>query len=403
MKNAILLLAAVLLWGACQKNDFITVRDGNEIPEELIAFENFLDLPPNFASYERTLPKYLQVLGQVPSPTHNGKATLGRVLFYDKNLSLDNKVSCGSCHKQALAFSDDSPTSEGINGLKGTRNAMALGNVASFSAHYNQNTGNNALLLWDNRASNVAAQSTLAFLNDHEMGMTMQGVVDRIKAQPYYPYLWKKVYGDFEVSEQKVLDCLSEFVGAIGSVDTRFDFALEKANGDLNAPITVTLVSAIYYGDTTTVLTPIPGMTLEEMRGRDLFVANCSKCHSPLKPFQEVMEACNGLDMSYADSGKGALTGNPADNGVFKSPSLRNIALTAPYMHDGRFATLEEVVDFYSTGVKPHPNLHPAMLHNGSAKLNLSPTEKNQLIAFLNTLTDRSLTLDGRFSDPFKL
>ncbi len=113
--------------------------------------------------------------------------------------------------------------------------------------------------------------------------------------------------------------------------------------------------------------------------------------------------ACNGLDLEYGDKGLGSITGNPADNGVFKSPSLRNIALTAPYMHDGRFKTLNDVVEFYSTGVQDHPNLHPAMrAANGSARLNLSTQEKADLVAFLHTLTDDFLKTDERFSNPFK-
>ncbi len=106
------------------------------------------------------------------------------------------------------------------------------------------------------------------------------------------------------------------------------------------------------------------------------------------------------MDLEYKDKGLAELTGNPSDIGVFKSPSLRNIALTAPYMHDGRFKTLQAVVDFYSDQVKPHPNLHPKMLHDGN--LNLNQTQKQDLIAFLNTFTDQAITVDPRFSNPFK-
>jgi cytochrome c peroxidase len=145
-----------------------------------------------------------------------------------------------------------------------------------------------------------------------------------------------------------------------------------------------------------------PGFSSRENNGRDLFVANCSKCHSPIRAFQDVFEACNGLDLEYVDQGRGKLTGNASDNGVFKAPSLRNIAVTAPYMHDGRFKTLEEVIEFYSTGVKNHPNLHPQMLHNGDPNLHLSTQQKQDLIAFLKTLTDNKLATDYRFSNPFK-
>ncbi|MBV6439969.1 MAG: hypothetical protein EPGJADBJ_01627 [Saprospiraceae bacterium] len=404
MKKTIYLLALLLFLFACQKSEWITREEQNVLPDYAAEFEAWLDLPPVFVSYQRTLPKYLQAVGMSPAPVADAKATLGRVLFYDKNLSLDRSTACASCHKQSNAFSDDAALSTGIKGLQGTRNAMPIANVASFSAHYRSINGLHPLLLWDNRAADVAEQSKLAFLNDHEMGMTMEGIAQRIKELSYYPYLWEKVYGHFNVTEEEVLECLAEFVGAIGSHQSKFDLALEKANGDINFTGMDTIVHQIYSGTTTTIV-PIglPGFNVRELRGRDLFVAHCSGCHSPIRPFLEVLEACNGLDMSYADQGIGALTGNPADNGVFKAPSLRNIQLTAPYMHDGRFKTLEEVVEFYSTGVKDHPNLHPAMRRdNGTIHLNLSSVEKADLIAFLQTLTDPTTSGDERFSNPFR-
>lgn len=404
MKKTIYLPAFLLFLFACQKSEFITHDERNVLPDYVTEFEAWLDLPPVFVSYQRTLPKYLQAVGMLPAPVSDAKATLGRVLFYDKNLSLDRSTACASCHKQSNAFSDNTAFSTGINGRKGTRNAMPIDNVASFSAHYRSINGLQPLLLWDNRAADVAEQSKLAFLNDHEMGMTMEGIAQRIKGLSYYPYLWEKVYGHFNVTEEQVLECLSEFVGAFGSHQSKFDFALEMVNGDINFSGTDTIVEQIYSGTiTTTVSTGLPGFSVRELRGRDLFIAHCSGCHSPIRPFQEVLEACNGLDLNYADQGIGALTGNPADNGVFKAPSLRNIELTAPYMHDGRFKTLEEVVEFYSTGVKDHPNLHPVMRRDsGSIHLNLTTVQKTDLVAFLKTLTEMNPGLDERFSNPFR-
>jgi len=403
MKQTIYFLAIALSVVACQKGDLAIREDLNVQPHYVAEFEDYLNLPPVNPSYKRTLPKYLQAVGIFPKPVSDAKATLGRVLFYDKNLSLDRTVSCASCHKQEKAFSDDVALSTGINGLKGSRNAMPIANVASFSGHYVPLNGLQPFLLWDNRAANVAEQSKLAFLNDHEMGMTMSSVAERIERLSYYPYLWSETYGDFVVTEERVLECLSEFIGAIGSHRSKFDEALERANGDINFSSIDTIVNQIYTGtDTTITLTGLPGFNQSEMRGRDLFIDNCSKCHSPIRSFQEVLEACNGLDMNYADQGIGALTGNPAENGVFKAPSLRNIALTAPYMHDGRFKSLEEVVEFYDSGVQEHPNLHPNLKHNGTTKLNLTLQQKLSLIAFLKTLTDINVATDQRFSNPFK-
>ena len=397
----VLLLALSLL--ACKKEDFVVKESGNVLPEYVAAYEAWLDLPPLFLPYQTQLPNYLKVAGLTPRPASDAKATLGRVLFYDKNLSADRSISCASCHKQAKAFSDNVAFSTGIAGLKGSRNAMPIANVASFSAHYSLLAAEHPLLLWDNRASTVAEQSKLAFLNDHEMGMTMEQVAGRIREQSYYPYLWNQIYGDFEVTEEKVLECLNEFVGAIGSHQSRFDEALERVSGDINFSSSDTVILTIYTGtDTTFVSGGLPGFNQSENRGRDIFVANCSKCHSPIRPFQEVFEACNGLDLVYPDQGIGQITGNPAQNGVFKAPSLRNIAFTAPYMHDGRFNTLEEVVDFYSTGVKDHPNLHPLMRHDGKIHLDLTHQEKQDLVAFLHTLSDPLTLTDKRFSNPFK-
>ncbi|MFN0216469.1 MAG: cytochrome-c peroxidase [Saprospiraceae bacterium] len=406
MKNAIYLLVILLFLMSCSKNDLSIRHDENILPEYIAEFEAYLDLPPVFANYSRELPIYLKNVGMAVKPVNNGKATLGRVLFYDKNLSLDRSTSCASCHKQNKAFSDDVALSRGINGLTGSRNAMPIANVASFSAHYSEIAGLRPLLLWDGRAANVAEQSKLAFLNDHEMGMNMEAVAARIQEQSYYPYLWQKVYGHFDVREEDVFECLSEFVGSIGGQYSKFDRALEAVNGNLNfgGVDTVVTITAVYYGTIDTTLVPfgLPGFSPNENNGRDIFVANCSKCHSPIRPFQEVFDACNGLEMDYADQGRGKITGNATDNGVFKSPSLRNITLTAPYMHDGRFKTLQEVVEFYSSGVKAHPNLHPEMLHNGNANLQLTTDQKQDLIAFLKTLTDDKLTGDERFSNPFR-
>ena len=264
------------------------------------------------------------------------------------------------------------------------------------------------MLFWDERTADVAAQSRQTFGNPLEMGMEMQSVVDRIKTLNYYPYLWQQVYGNFEPTEEQVLECLQEFVGAIGSHDASLDQSLEVAMDLFNVPTTTqsdTIVSAFYYGgnDTTinTIVIGLPGMSLSQNRGRDIFVANCTKCHSPIRPFQEVFAACNGLDLEYKDKGLAELTGNPSDIGIFKSPSLRNITLTAPYMHDGRFKTLQAVVDFYSDQVKPHANLHHKMLHDGDPNLHLSVEQKQDLLNFLLTLTDTTFTNNPAFSNPF--
>ena len=405
MKKTIYLLALLPLFVACGKDADLVLREEPNEAADLLATESALQWLPIGENYQRNLPEYLKALGMQTHQTDNAKAGLGRVLFYDKNLSRDRKISCASCHKQQMAFSDNVAFSNGIEGRKTERNSMPLANVAGFSAHYSAIGGLTPLLFWDERANSVAAQSRATFANPNEMGMEMSDVVARINEQPYCPYLWKQVYGDFQVTEAQVLECLTEFVGAMGCPDSRLDRALIEVSGNLSfSDIDTIIVAAAYYmpADTTIQTFGLPGFSESENRGRDIFVDNCSKCHSPIRPFQEVFAACNGLEENYTDQGLGRLTGNSSDNGIFKSPSLRNIALTAPYMHDGRFKTLSEVINFYSEDVKNHPNLHPLMLHNGDRNLHLTAQQKQDLLAFLHTLTDQGIASDRKFSNPFK-
>jgi cytochrome c peroxidase len=402
MQKAILLFAFLILLGSCTKKETFQVRqdNSNEI-EELAAFSNYLELPPNPFNYSIKMPVYLKAVGMEDKTISDVKATLGRVLFYDKNLSKDRQIACSSCHKQEKAFSDDVAFSKGTEGRFTLRNSLALGNSASFASHYSKINGSSPFLFWDDRAETVAQQSAQTLANPREMGLSMEEVIARIKEQPYYPYIWKQIYGNFDVTGNQVLECLQEFVGSIGGTNSLFDHALEITGGQLSA--TDTIVHTVYYGNgDTTILTGLPGFSQDQFRGLKIFVDNCSKCHSPIRPFQEVFEACNGLDLNYLDLGVGAISLEQKDNGVFKSPPLRNIALTAPYMHDGRFKTLEEVINFYSENVQNHANLSPVMVKNGSVNKHFTPTQKAQLLAFLGTLTDYSLIQETRFSNPFK-
>lgn len=403
-KSCLHLLGLALLLGACTRDQNLLLREEtNTNTEKLLNMERYLALAPGTENYAIKLPKYLRVLGMEAQPVDAYKATIGRVLFYDKNLSRDRTIACASCHKQSLAFSDDQAFSRGIEGRHSLRNSMPLANVAGMSAHYRSIAGKPApVFLWDNRAGSISELSKMAFGNENEMGLNMEQVVARVAEQPYYPYLWERAYGAAPVSEAGILECLTAFVNAMGSYNTPLDRSLEIASGNLSISGLDTVVTNLYYGTGTSIVKRrLPGLTELEDDGRTLFVAKCTKCHSPVRPFQEVFEACNGLEMEYKDAGKGQLTGQHADAGVFKSPSLRNIALTAPYMHDGRFKTLEEVVEFYSTGVKNHPNLHELMRDaQGRPGFHFTPDEKKALIAFLHTLSDRTITTDLRFSNP---
>jgi cytochrome c peroxidase len=419
MKSLLFSILFCFLLVACAKNEDYRVNETETDVSEYVDFIKAINLPEFWDTYQAVIPTHLQALGMVVPTISNEKATIGRVLFYDKNLSRDRSVACASCHKQTKAFGDDSQFSVGIDGYKSTRNASSLANVASFAAYYGKwGNGNTPQLLWDNRANNVAEQSLIAFENPHEMDINVDEVVNRVKEQKFYAYMFRKAFNDDPIpTKEKIMDCLNSFVGAIGGANSKLDVGLRSSNSGLtNATIdTLTFDTIItntnaYYSPTDTTITAtglfipgVAGLSREEDAGRVIFITNCTKCHSPLHPLQEVFTANNGLDLDYTDQGIGAITGNPSDMGVFKSPPLRNIALTAPYMHDGRFKNLNQVVEFYSTDVKNHPNLHPLLRRpDGSTKLNLTLTQKINLLKFLETLTDATIETDKRFSNPFK-
>ena len=319
---------------------------------------------------------------QNPNITNAG-ATLGRVLFYDPQLSLNNRISCASCHKQELAFSDGKAASTGFGGKVTPRNSMAI-----------INSGFNNNLFWDSRVANVGELVTKPIQNHIEMGMEELANLERkLAAIDYYPALFESAFGTRTITEDRIGSALAQFVCSITTTNSRFDVEQRQS---------------------------FAGFTTMEQMGHDLFFSsrtNCNRCHaapnfaapdfaggeygsgggSVFGNGNDLKGAANnGLDLAYADQGLG--------EGRFRIPSLRNIALTAPYMHDGRFATLEEVINHYDHGIQPHQSLDKNLRNNdGSPKrMNLNPLEKQALIAFLNTLTDETVLTDPRFSDPFK-
>ncbi|MEO6760229.1 MAG: cytochrome c peroxidase [Saprospiraceae bacterium] len=378
------LFGLLLLLGACtKKSDFNYYYYS---PEDYAQLSQYLNLPTLPSDYTVTLPRHLSNAGLFARPVETGKAVLGRVLFYDKSLSKDNKISCGSCHKQAIGFSDDRAQSKGVSGQVTDRNSIALASVANFSAYYGTdlNGPGGIRFFWDNRAETIAQQSTGSLENPKEMGMHMAEVVTAIENQPYYGPLFEKAYGDRSVNAQRVTEAIANFINAMGSYQSKFDQEASRQ---------------IY------MVTDFAGFSPAQNRGLEIYQYNCASCHSPIMGRPMLFNASNGLDAvtNPADGGVGALSGFPSDLGTFKVPTLRNIALTAPYMHDGRFATLEEVVEHYNSGIQAHPNLHPNLKVNGQPKrMHLTASDKEGLIAFLNTLTDEVFRKDERFADPFK-
>ncbi len=312
------------------------------------------------------------------NPVTNAGALLGRVLFYDKRLSFNQTISCSSCHQPAHGFSDPRKFSVGFEGGLTGRNSMGLANARWYQRRS---------FFWDERAVSLEEQVLQPIQNAVEMGMTLPNLVTRLSAEPYYATLFTNAFGTATVTSDRISRALAQFVRSIVSTTTKYDVG--AASNFTNFTAQESLGRQIFNGQGTNA-------TCSACHGTDNFVPGGGPANN------------NGLENPYIDKGIGGITGRTQDEGLFKVPSLRNIALTAPYMHDGRFATLEQVVEFYNSGVVQHPNLSgplrnpPGQGAPGSPRrLNLSEAQKAALVAFLKTLTDTTVTSDVKFQDPF--
>lgn len=298
------------------------------------------------------------------NPVTDAGATLGRVLFYDRRLSTNGTVACASCHQQANGFSDPARLSMGFKGGQTGRHAMGLANARYY---------NRGRFFWDERAGTLEDQVLTPIQDGTEMGMTLPALEAKLAATDFYPALFRDAFGTTQVTQQRISLALAQFVRSMSSYRSKYDRAF--TNGQL---------------DFAAVLTP------QEERGRQIYVGvgRCDGCHGTDAQVLNNINN-NGLDATVTDPGAGG--------GRFKAPSLRNIALRAPYMHDGRFTTLRQVVEHYDNGVQANPNLAPALTAaNGlPRRLNLSEADKQALVAFLGTLTDEAMIADPKFSDPF--
>lgn len=385
----ILLLACVLVIVACKKED-----DETPVQQTLSSLNlpatpyNYVDL--NIPAHLST--NVLQGPGQnaatdndntpETNQTTNEGATLGRVLFYDKNLSANSSISCASCHQQENGFSDNEVLSLGFEGGTTRRHSMSLINAKWYGRER---------FFWDERAETLEDQVLMPFQDPVEMGMSLEEVVTAVESQEFYPILFEQAFGTTEVNADRISLALSQFVRSIVSVTSRYDEGRQLVNSPTE---------------------PFPNFSESENNGKQLFFApvplgggGCVGCHSTeafINPDNGTTN--NGLDAESSDDlGVFEAINNPEFLGTFKVPSLKSIELTAPYMHDGRFSTLEEVVEHYNSGVQDHPNLGDALRgpDNQPIQLNLTEQEKADLVNFLKTLTDETLIDDEKFSDPF--
>lgn len=381
------LILAIFFITSCEKN--ITVFEKNvklNLPDE-----SFDYVAAEWQNSNSSMSSAIAPMLRASGVTNPG-ATLGRVLFYDTQLSLNNRISCASCHSQEKAFADGKKSSIGFENKTTPRNSMAIVNPIL-----------NNSLFWDSRAESIENLVSEPISNHIEMGMeSMEQLATKLGNVDFYGPLFKDAFGNEAVTEEKITDAMSQFLRSMVSLESKFDVG--ASNEFVN-------------------------YTAQELRGQNIFFskdANCSSCHSGVNfsapdggvsagialtnsmpslvnnhenfseyAGPEIMGTANiGLDVVYADNGFG--------NGQFKIPTLRNIEFTGPYMHDGRYETLEEVVEHYSTQIKLHENLDDKFIVGGQAKkLNLSDDDKSSLVAFLKTLSDTDFVSAERFSDPF--
>ena len=381
MKKAVLLFACTALTGSAfaQGPDPVMPASPDNYSSVTLPAHFFQNGPPGVPS----------VVGQDNTPGFNpisdAGAALGRVLFYDPSLSLNHTVSCSSCHNQADGFSDSSALSTGFDGGLTGRHSMGLSNARYYTPGH---------FFWDERAATLEDQVLMPLQDSVEMGMTLPLVVERIEQRDFYAPLFTEAFGDPTVTTDRASRALAQFVRSMVTFQSRYDQGRAMV-GNPNQPF--------------------PNFTPQENLGKQLFTSppqaggfGCAGCHGGEAQLNRPAGATNNglINNNAADQGVFHTTGNPADRGKFKVPSLRNISVTAPYMHDGRFATLQETLQFYSTGIQNHANLDPILRAPGPGggqpiRFNMTPGEINAIIAFFDTLTDTTMLTDSKFSDPF--
>lgn len=294
---------------------------------------------------------------------------LGKKLFFEKKLSANNTQACANCHNPNMAFTDGLQYSVGVDNIAGTRNAMPLFNLAW---NYDET------FFWDGRELSLERQSFDPIRNPIEMHETLENVVQKLQQDPTYPPLFERAFGTPTIDSVRISKALAQFERTIISANSKFDKYLLGQES----------------------LSP------QELEGFNIFMdenrGDCFHCHgsenNPLWTDNKFHN--NGLDANPTDLGLAVVSGDPNDNGKFRSPSLRNLAFTSPYMHDGRFATLEEVINHYSEGLQASSTIDPLMKKVNQGGVQLSESDKASLKAFLLTLSDFNFISDPQYSNP---
>jgi cytochrome c peroxidase len=361
IKIAIIIIVSIICWTGCSKIEPVVIE-----PDKLFI------TPNNF-------PKPIYNLDKNPI-TKEG-FDLGKSLFYDGILSRDGSISCSECHRQDYGFTHHlHDLSHGIDNKIGLRNSSTLQNLA-----WEKTFG------WDGGVFDLDFFPISPIENPVEMDEKTGNILEKLRSSSKYPTMFKNAYGTTEITSERFLKALSQFLLSLVSANSRYDKYIRKENGAI--------------------------LSETELAGLSIFKQKCASCHSgelftdgnfrnnglsPTERSEIVYTIVNGVKVGkfvpVIDDGRMRITELPSDKNKFKVPSLRNIEATRPYMHDGRFQTLDEVLNHYANTVTNTPNLDPILQQNGKLGIDLTDTEKVQIIAFLKTLTDRKFLEDKRFT-----
>lgn len=369
---AVAAIIALLALGACKREE---------------AKEDLAPTASGATPYHLVLPSNLPPM-QFPAdnPLTVEGVALGRFLFYEKRLSGNNGMSCATCHAPALAFTDGKPVTKGIDSIAGTRSTMPLINL-----------GYGNFFFWDGRASSLEQQALEPVTNPVEMHDTWPNVMAKLQADASYPTLFKRAFGTAHIDSMLVAKAIAQFVRTMVSGNSPFDKYM-RGEGVLSPDAQMGFAMFNQEGGAPGQIIPVAGSSPVIGQGG----ADCFHCHTAAAGlFTDEQFHNNGLDTVFTDPGRAAVTNNPADMAKFKTPTLRNIMITAPYMHDGRFATIDAVLDHYNAGGHPSATVDPFMKFTSpDMELGLTPQKRQQIKAFLNALTDVEFLTNPAFQDP---
>jgi len=386
MKKLILIATSIIISSLISCND----ENDSNITTEGINLNDYFSINfnnlPNYSN--QSIPNYINKDNTVNNPITDAGATLGRILFYDKNLSVDNSVSCSTCHTQANAFSDLDVASTGVNGATG-RHSMRL---------INARFAHETIFFWDERANTLEEQTTIPIQDHNEMGFSgengdpsINDLISKLEAIEYYPELFEIAFGNETITEERMQNALAQFIRSIQSFDSKYDEGRSISNNDM---------------------TPFTNFSTSENNGKQLFLApptftngirtagglGCTGCHRAPEFDIDPNSLNNGIIGTINNSGN--------DLEITRSPSLRDLfkpdgSLNGPLMHTG-INDIETVIDHYNLITNDNTNLDPRLKPQGNLQnLNMTQDEKDNLIAFLKTLSGTDVYINEKWSDPF--